>query len=395
MKVVALVCLFFLGCSHGHKNTVSVKKKAQRSLASLQYETIDSWIQKDQLVLVAKELPLKASLSLDRIPWADTNWPTARSGKNWRWSAPRGEQVLDEYNYNHPSLVDLKQMSPEALSQLSPLEKFSIYISDYDYQLANAHQSDYHPGQDPFWAGVCEEWSMAALHYKEPQAVVLENGEGIIIPFGSSDVKALLAEYVGTGEAVAKTGSNRIEADDFFEFAEVAKSMVKYFGEVCTTDIPKTCSDVDARTFHLLLTNFIGLKNRGFIIDMWTNNRLEPRNYFQPAFAYEAKVIQSSPTSIEYITVVKTAADISDLDADFTDKVTMPQNSPRNVHLSDSNNVTATKTFHYKLHLNSRGEITDGQWIGKDQPDLLMFRAPPGDFKGYMEKLGEIYRPVF
>lgn len=46
---------------------------------------------------------------------------------------------------------------------------------------------------------------MAALEYAQPNPVVLTNADGIQIPFGASDVKALLTYYVA-GKNVHGTG---------------------------------------------------------------------------------------------------------------------------------------------------------------------------------------------
>jgi hypothetical protein len=395
MKKYFLVSLLFLACSHQaplKKNTFI--KNTKRNVAALEYESIDVWITKEKLVVKASELPTRATLSIDKTPWADTNWPGMNSGKNWRWSAPAGQQKIDEYNYDHPTLADLRKMSKEKISQLSPLEKFSIYIGDYEHFLPGAYIADYVPGQDPFWAGVCEEWSVAALNYREPQAIEITNKDGVVLPFASSDIKALLAEYVGTGEAVALTGSQGMEADDFWDYAEKMRSLTQYFGEDCDPEVPKTCNDIDPRTFHLLVTNFIGLKNTGFVLDMWTKDKIDKRSYFQPVFAYSSRRINSSSTSIEYEMVVTTAADIVDTDSEFTDTATKPQHTPRNVHLASGKNITTSKTFRYKLDINTRGEIMSGQWIGDDVPDVIFFRKKPTPFQGYMKALAELYRPV-
>ena len=86
-------------------------------------------------------------------------------------------------------------MSPEErrarVANLSPLEKYSLLIGDYDYRLVNKFAK---PGDASLssWQGYCHAWAPVSLHYPEPNPASAVNQDGIEIEFGSSDIKAVM-----------------------------------------------------------------------------------------------------------------------------------------------------------------------------------------------------------
>lgn len=342
-------------------------------------------------------LPLSAAVPQKKTPWADTNWPTPKGGMTWRWKAPAGKQAYGEYK--HPSKTKIMKMKPAELDKLSPAEKYDVLIGNFDFPLAQAQTAEFIGGESPWWAGKCEGWSAAALHYAEPKAVVVKGPSGISVPFGSSDVKALLSFYMGDYELIALTGSDHLEGE-YEDQVAMSKKLWSDVGEICEEVGSKECDDVPADIFHLVLANKIGLKGEGFIIDVWNHHEIEPRNYFQPAFKYESEIVATNVTStgrtLRLKTKVTSASDIGDVTADVSAIVTLPQDEPRYVtDPARSKNVLNVTTYEYELSLDSKGAVTSGRWISKERPDILMFRkAPAPGFTGYFKHLGLIYQPV-
>ena len=341
-------------------------------------------------------LPLSASVPQKKTPWADTNWPTPNGGMTWRWKAPAGKQIYGKYKT--PSKSKIMKMSLAELDQLSPAEKYDVLIGNFEFPLVQAQTADFIGGESPWWAGKCEGWSAAALHYSEPAAVVVKGPSGIRVPFGSSDVKALLSFYMGDYELIALTGTDELEGE-YEDQVAMSKKLWSDIGKVCENVGTKECDDVPADVFHLVLANRIGLKGEGFIIDVWNHHEIEPRNYFQPAFKYDSKILETKTSStgktLRLQTKVTTASDIGDVNAEVSKIVTLPQDEPR--HVSDparSKNVLQVTTYEYELTLDSKGEITSGRWISKERPDILMFRKAPTGFKGYFKHLELVYRPL-
>ncbi|NBX17181.1 MAG: hypothetical protein EBR09_07440, partial [Proteobacteria bacterium] len=46
------------------------------------------------------------------------------------------------------------------------------------------------------WEGLCHGWAPASLEFNEPEPVTVTGENNIKIPFGSSDIKALLSWYM-------------------------------------------------------------------------------------------------------------------------------------------------------------------------------------------------------
>ena len=397
-----LVLIFSLGsmsCIHRGINSGDFDRKHfhNRKPAQLQFLDIESFAQEKKFETLFYKLPKEGRLPNEKIPWADTNWPSDKSSYNWRWQAPLGQQVY--HQYQHPKKSEL---TPELIRTLSPLEKYGLAIGDYKYVLARDEGGDHQEGDVSWWGGRCDAWSAAALSYREPAPVIIENRDGIKVPFASSDVKALLGLWIDRFEAVAGTGTNGIEGDDedyYDKFTSIKQSQVQYFGDDCgVEDNPNACDDLDPKTFHLLVTNLIGIQKSGFVIDLWSHDDKEKRNYFQPAFAYRYSFSMENPGNPNLIHVVldlETAADLTDIHGvNDTGAGTVPQVEPRFVHHPHlSKNRTNKTTFSYQLLLGPRGNIISGVWTGQMKPDMIFIRRQPSSFKGYFEMMNQIYQP--
>jgi hypothetical protein len=135
------------------------------------------------------------SASLAVSPWSDTYWPDFQGGISHRWNS----QTPKDFGYSTLSLATLKRATWTQLSQLSPAEKLDIYAGRYDYPTVKSEWQRCSP-QDPTWTGLCHGWAPASMAYLQPYPVNLTNKDGILVPFGSSDVKALLTYFVAQYE---------------------------------------------------------------------------------------------------------------------------------------------------------------------------------------------------
>jgi hypothetical protein len=150
-------------------------------------------------------LPLQGSVENSHLPWADSYWPMQRGGMAYRWRefqqespevplfpADRKKQFFQVHRYSKSELL---RMSPadrrERVAGLSPLEKYSILIGDYDYKLVNKFAKSGDASLSS-WQGYCHAWAPVSLHYPEPNPVSATNADGIEIDFGSSDIKAVM-----------------------------------------------------------------------------------------------------------------------------------------------------------------------------------------------------------
>lgn len=131
-------------------------------------------------------LPLSARLDEEKIPWSESYFPNVFGGVARRWQSPG----ISPWEYASPTKQELKNMSKSEIRKLSPVEKLDIYLGHYDYPLLKQERSRVRP-TDPAWVGLCNGWTAVSLALKEPNAVIMRNKDGISIPFGSTDIKAL------------------------------------------------------------------------------------------------------------------------------------------------------------------------------------------------------------
>ena len=295
---------------------------------------------------------LPASASLDKKPWSDSYWPSYLGGLALRWNTPYNTYE-DSFRYRALPYRRLRRMGPAQMSQLSPAEKFDLLNSDYSYSLLRLERSRTRPNS-PTWEGLCHGWATAALTLEEPKAIVLTNADGLEIPFGSADIKALLDLYVG----------NYSNARTYF------------VAERCNVDLSRDpsaaaspeCRDTNAGTFHLVLANQIGIKREGFVADITRD--LQVWNH--PVYGYDMRIISemdgaspgAAPGTVKEVTVQTVMEFISEAGAHWEPGVT---NTP-------------TRDYNYRLELNAEGQIIGGAWLSETRPDFLWRQDPP-EFK--------------
>lgn len=301
-------------------------------------------------------LPMEGSLESNAIPWSEIYWPSYRGGINNRWNSryPRG------FGYISPTSAQAHSMSQNQLAALSPSEKYDLFVGDYSYPTVQAVWKS-NSRYAPTWTGICDGWTTAAILYPEPHPVTVVSAEGIQIPFGASDVKALLSYY----------------------YAGVATSKVYFLGTRCNSrwSGSSECSDVNAGAFHIVLANQIGLLKKAFIAD---HSRLS-EVWNNPIYQFESKIISRSrprignaPGTVERVLVRSTVR--------FTNEL----RSPSWDAVGDTPGFRWFDSYYtYWLELNESGEIIGGSWYNWDRPDFLWTRDIES-FSTYYSRLTEL-----
>src|SRR5690606_23843040 len=125
-------------------------------------------------------------------------------------------------------------------------------------------------------------------NYPEPEKTVVTNKDGIKVPFGSSDVKALLAMHdsynskgwnARVGERCSANG--KVPGEAYPDKDKYPNPPSKEQAEA------PECQDINAGSFHIILANMIGINSHGFVAevdrfaDVWN----------QPVTAYSSKVV--------------------------------------------------------------------------------------------------------
>jgi hypothetical protein len=304
-----------------------------------------------------EKLPQKAELPVR--PWSETYWASKQGSINIRWNQdnPVG------FGYVSPSREQVAKMSLDELKRLSPSEKYDIFMGRYDYPLRNDVESIATP-RARWWSGLCDGWSIAAIRYAEPQPVTLANPDGILVPFGSSDVKGLLAYH---GVRHFKTATKQVGLRCF--------TATRILGSAA-------CGDVNPGSLHVILGNKIGLQKQAFIVERDPGNQV----WNQPAYGYDFKFVGSaeSEAGVRGVHVRGTLF--------YTDELETSQWQP----------VTGTSAFvegklelEYILDIDSQGRIIGGRWLrGSDIPDFVWSPVETFQISSEMEGLNRIYKPV-
>lgn len=218
-------------------------------------------------------LPLEGMIDIGPKAWSSTYWPSAKGGINSRWNSEEQEG----FRYKSPSQEVVKKMSREELMSLSPTEKYDLFTGQYSYPLrreaegtASRHARD--------WAGICHGWAPAALHHNEPTPKDMVNPDGINIPFGSADIKALLSYYYA------------------FHFDADSTQQVGlrcFFG--AWIGAGRGCNeDLNAGAFHIIISNKLGIQREGFLADIDRYKEV----WNQPVVGFKTIVLNDNlPTS--------------------------------------------------------------------------------------------------
>lgn len=301
-----------------------------------------------------QSLPLSASLAVDKTPWSESYWPRNKGSINLRWNSP----THDGFDYISPSKTEVMGMSRDQLAQLSPAEKFDLVQGLYDYPLTNYVGTYLAKRSAKDFEGICDGWTASAIQFREPKPVDITNPDGIVIPFGSSDVKALMSYHAATN-------------------ADLGPVLV---GRYCVMGIASRCDDINPGAYHVILANQIGLKHQAFAADIDQGRE----TWNQPIYGYEFEVLGSGLSSAYQSVRIHAKMHYTDeLDQSEWQPVTGTNKFVGGVQESD-----------YILDMDQDGNIIGGSWIGAKHPDLFWKPTKAITFTGQFEFLNKIYQPM-
>ncbi|MBF0442154.1 MAG: hypothetical protein HQK54_09630 [Oligoflexales bacterium] len=380
-------------CGAGPKSQISKLKEAWDKTNDPEQMGLDILKRQNPYKSRFSDLPLSGFLP--KTPWSDTYWPTYEGGIAFRWN---DEKAGDKEKINY-KMNKAEELSKIDMKTLSPAEKYDIYLDRFDYPLTNVEFQrtevlktiEGSPAYDPDfiipeWEGLCHAWAPATLFYESPAPTVMKNKSGMDVPFGSSDVKALLTYFIHSAptDEVHMLGG-RCEKD-FYSLWEKVKAGKMSKREFKREIYSSECRDTNAGAFHIVLANQIGLLKEGFIVDTTTDQEV----WNQPVWGYETEVVSVKNDSSRYaargtvkeVTVKTKMHYIKEIWPSW-DGAPQPQ---------DSNLVME---YNYVLELNRNGEIIGGEWLSngtfnETRPDFMWKQSVP-DFSGFFAPLKELY----
>jgi hypothetical protein len=294
-------------------------------------------------------------------------------------------------------------MSAEQMGQLSPSELYDIANGDYNYTLTKKAFSLY-TTRDLWWEGICHGWAQAATHFPEPRPVTITNRDGVKVPFGASDVKALLAMHEAYNYKNEKFGfvGQRCKVDG------------KVPGEGDDRDAnPNPPSDIDANTdkcrdvnagaFHVVIANMIGIHGKAFVADIDRYNDVwnQPiTNFATTVLGEEAVTPEENAVGVFRKLRVKTKMTYGEELKFFTPELaaTGAKNFVSKLPVTGTpHQEFRSKDYEYILELSADGKIVGGEWITQTRPDFLWKYERSKNFKNApipLEGLRFIYRPL-
>lgn len=311
------------------------------------------------LVRALAALPQSGSLLDTRRAWPGSGWENFQGGIAQRWL-----RHVDGFSYAPPSKQSVSQMSVEELSRLSPAEKYDIFMGRFDYPTVGAERARVRP-TDAKWEGLCHGLASASLLYAEPRAVTVVGPSQVAVPFGASDIKALLTYHQAV---VAELGEVKVVGERCEESASSGAHRTS-----------TACQDVNAGSFHVALANIIGLQRQGLIMDYSWDNEV----WNTVLIGFTSKLGRTSPpgpnaasgavkeievaTKLQYVTSARPNWDANLERAKYQNGI----------------------WYGYRLELDAQGNIVGGQWLQDKTPDFLWLpQAVP--FSGYWSGLKHI-----
>lgn len=293
----------------------------------------------------------------EQMPWPGSYWPSYLDGINYRWAGPDTRSPAEKYE-----LAFGKTGVEDAVSAHNGVDSLPTAACrdelDCEEDLVCAHRRGEELGRcAPTWTGICHAWAPAALFEREPRWPVTYRG----VRFEINDLKALISMAYTEGLA-ARRVSLRCDED----------------GEAHDLDDVDECRDTNPGTFHVAVTNLLGLRRTAFIHDR--NYDAEVWNY--PVVAYRvARDEPLSPTAANLLLGVEGS------DYAFNDRAVALRRlrtelawvsaSPSELDGALSPYLeyfTEIDVYDYIVELDGGGEIIGGEWLGDSQihhPDFL------------------------
>ncbi|MBF0206755.1 MAG: hypothetical protein HQK53_07675 [Oligoflexia bacterium] len=344
-------------------------------------------------------LPNSGRLSVR--PWTDTYWPTCRGGIGCRWQGEVSERTgfLNVEN-KYFTKEEVMHMNKEDLMNLAPCEKFDVARCDYPSSLVGAGTGIFEGmgggvlrrkgwtltqfedkrvggllhGLAERWTGLCHGWSAAALFFEEPGCINYRNRDGVEVPFVCSDIKGLLTFMQGE----CRRAGN--------EFFVGERSSATFDNSDFNAEGRNETNDINAGAFHVIMANRIGKLDKGFVLDVTTDEQV----WNQPLEAFESSVIAEGVATPEVS--AKGAVREVEILSDVTYTVeagasAQPQNEADG---EPEASFRRHKQYRYILELDKDDQNIGGRWITTYYPDFV-WSFPKVNFPGIFMELKNIY----
>lgn len=324
-----------------------------------------------------EDLPLEGTA--ERESWASTYWPTYEDSINARWAS--GElspaQKYDQAFNGWEPTEDFHALRPFDRYSATPGEGWDTEYYEQQGPLATHISNNMGNGRDrqlaienegrpeddwvvETWWGLCHAWVPAALLEDRPLRSVTYNG----VEFHVGDIEALLiaaynrapADMIG-GRCNVGGGDTEVERDEHGRAVDVE------------------CRDSNPGALHVIVTNYLGMQNRGFAFDRTFDYEV----WNQPVTGYEITKQEEIDIARANELLGRTGDSYEyNEDAAFLYEVGLSVKWVTESHASktpaDTARYTRTDRYTYILEVDADGKVIGGEWTGRSReshPDFL------------------------
>lgn len=298
-------------------------------------------------------LPMRGDVRDKKRFWSGDHWPLKKGSINRRWNAP----VRIGFNHRSPTREELLAMPQEKIAQLSPSEKYDLLMGQYDYPLRKEVSQISANENAEMWEGLMNGWALSSYLHFEPTAKTLLNPDGVEIPFGSEDIKGLLAYYYSYHHTPVSTG---------------------IVGKPC--EIRGCVDDVTAATFHLALANRIGVAKKPLMMDLERTRDI----WNHPVVAYETEYRGNAEVTSNVTPGTHSVVRLKTTVTYINEALNMTWGP---VH-GTMDQVETKQVYQYWLHLDKDARIIGGEWKSNERPDFLWTTSEDRNFQGILVNLG-------
>lgn len=316
--------------------------------------------------------------------WAGSYWPIHQGLLGQRYADPlfpKSKDFLENYN-DHMLRPPETLVFSGQINRLSPAEKYDLLAGDTNWTLTKAmwargQKTLIQYGEVPTWTGICHGWS-AAVHMgvKAPrQSVVVTDVTGQhAIEFYRQDIKALMSYLWAESSTDSIQAGNRCRQDMVLK-------------DPYQRPIDASCLDSNPMSWHLAVTNRIGMQQKSFVMDSTTGSEVwnfavkgYDYSYFNPRTFETTHNIKAAIEPVENMTADKFKIHRSPrakyivgvaMDVFIPSLITPAVNEGRN-------DRTKSYNFIYDLELDENYTVIGGEWHSSSRPDFIWSYASTG-----------------
>jgi hypothetical protein len=313
--------------------------------------------------------------TLTEKPWSGWFFPLNEGGLAARYADPHYPKEGSSWDSIRKYLLENLGKGP--IDQLSPLEKYDLLLGDPNFSMTrkmiriiSSHAGN--NGEIEPWKGYCTGWAAASMMMPRPshEVTVLSADGTTRIRFLPSDLKALAALLWSTG--VFPT---------------------RYVGSLCQQSpierdpkndrpLDPNCRDTSPATWHLAITNQVGLADRSLLFDSDPGFQI----WNQPVAAYHYRTFH--PVTGAFASIEESRVELSSLAGDKFAGLRAPGTRwiiGIEMELefvfekrADAESVDNPATdqfrkpiYRYDLELDAAGNIIGGEWWTRLHPDVI------------------------